>query len=436
MKYTLRSYSIGKVYYWATIATHTMMWGFFRRIYLNRINKVPTHTPVLLAVNHPTAFVEPCILCIYLDPPIYNMTRGDIFKKPFYRKLMESINMFPVYRVRDGYASRDRNDEVFEYCISRLQQNQVVTIYVEGEHHLEKHVKPSQKGIARIAFAAYERNPNTELCIVPVGCNYELGDQPRDTVTINVGEPIPIHTYWEQYLQSSAQTINKLCLDVESALKQLCFHIEDESDYALAEQLLTMHRSDHPTPLFPIVINNTPYFAAEKQVCDQLNQLPVPEKETLRQVVNAYFNELHQAGLTDASISNPTFKTNWWLLFFIGLFPAYFIGFLAAWPVKRFSQGLVAAKVKKKEFVTSVLMGSGFMFGFLFYILLLLISLFTQRPVLIGLALLLPGLAWFSMFYIELWRPWKNCQKAQKHPKKPYFQQKRAAILSMFKFPG
>ena len=58
----------------------------------------------------------------------------------------------------------------------------MVTIYVEGEHHLEKRVRPIQKGIVRIAFGACEKlgDDLKDLQIIPVGVNYVAGDQWRD----------------------------------------------------------------------------------------------------------------------------------------------------------------------------------------------------------------------------------------------------------------
>jgi 1-acyl-sn-glycerol-3-phosphate acyltransferase len=92
----------------------------FRKIYVHNRKGVPANKPVLIAANHPTAFIDPILMATLFAPPVYNMTRGDVFSKPFFRKLMEQCNMFPVYRQRDGYGGRNRNDEVFEYCQKKL----------------------------------------------------------------------------------------------------------------------------------------------------------------------------------------------------------------------------------------------------------------------------------------------------------------------------
>ncbi|HRI58825.1 MAG TPA: 1-acyl-sn-glycerol-3-phosphate acyltransferase, partial [Saprospiraceae bacterium] len=338
MKFNLRYQSTGKIYPYIEPLSHLMYLGYFRKVHLHNIPGVPSDKPVLLAANHPTAFVDPILLCSYLEPPIYNMTRGDIFSKPFYRKLMESVNMFPVFRVRDGYNGRDRNDEVFDYCVDKLHHKRVVTIYVEGEHHLEKRVRPAQKGIARIAFAACERHGLDDLLIIPAGCNYVAGDRPRDETMVNIGEPIPVKNYWDDYQRDPASAIQRLCKDIENALKTVCYHIESEADDDLAEKLLTLHRSDHPTAPLPIVVYKDSRFANEKAVLDRLNALSENEKNALREKTERYFSELEKAGLDDAALMNPRWGNRIWVWFFIaGLLP-WLTGYLSSWPLIRLSK--------------------------------------------------------------------------------------------------
>jgi 1-acyl-sn-glycerol-3-phosphate acyltransferase len=406
-----------------------MYWGYFRKVYVHNRLGVPSDRPVLLAANHPTAFLDPCLLCTYLDPPLYNMTRGDIFRKPFFRKLMESINMFPVYRVRDGYAGRDRNDEVFEYCIDKLQNRRVVTIYVEGEHHLEKRVRPVQKGIARIAFAAFERHRLDDLQIIPAGCNYVWGDRPRDEVMVNIGQPILVKNYWDDYQRDPAGTVQRLCNDVEKALKSVCYHIENKNDDALAERLLALHRGDYPEPPLPIVTYNNRRFLREKAVLDRLNVLPENEKNALRERTERYFNALEQAGLDDAALMNPRWGRWLWLAFFaIGFLP-FLLGYLSSWPLIRVSKYVADKKAKKREFYSSVRIGVGLLAGMAYYFLLFLTSLFTLNPYWITLGLSLPLWGWFAEFYREMWLRWRAARKAVTHPQREELLRLRGGII-------
>ncbi|MBV6438755.1 MAG: hypothetical protein DYG98_24440 [Haliscomenobacteraceae bacterium CHB4] len=421
--------SSGKNYVWLEPAMHVAFRLFFRKIYVHNQSGVPPFKPVLIASNHPTAFVDPILFCEFFDPPVYNMTRGDIFRKPLYRKLMESVNMFPVYRHRDGYAERDRNEETFEYCRNKLHDGHTINIFVEGIHHLDKRVlTPIQKGIARIAFGAYERHPSDELQIVPVGCNYIYGDRPRDEVKLVVGSPIYVRDYWKMYLENPNMAIAGLCTDIEKELRSVCYHIENGGDDALAERLLDLWRSEHPASLLPIVEYSGNRFFGEKAVLDRLNGLATYEKSKLQEQVDAYFSAVEKAELTDAALLHPEHGSISWSLFLAAGFAPFLLGGILSWPVRRLANFATDKLVKKREFSTSITLGTAFFSGLLYCALFLIAGLVLSAPVLISLALLLPILAGFFLFYREIWARWRMARKARRHPKREELLRLRGAI--------
>lgn len=428
MKFSSRHLSNGKAYFFMALTGHLMIRGFFRKIYLFNRAGLPVGKPVLLAANHPTAFSEPILFGILLDPPLYYMTRGDVFKKPLYRKMMMSINMFPVYRVRDGYTGRDRNDGVFEYCENLLVQNKAITIFVEGEHHLEKRVRPLQKGIGRIAFDVYDKHRLEGLQVIPVGTSFRYGDQPRDDAMLQVGEPIYIRDYWEEYQQNPAAAMLRLTTDIETALKKLCLHLDDPADADLLEELLTLHRSDHPERILPIVEHHGKRFDGEKSVCDLLNALPSDKKQQLGALTSGYFRALKSAGLTDEGLMQPKQGAWWLILLFLLGFPFYLTGFVSSYPLIAAAKYLADQNVKKREFYSSVRMGAGFFLGMPYYLILLLISLAIWNPWLIALALTLPALGWFAMVYREQWQLWRAARRGLRYPERDRLLQMRRQI--------
>ncbi len=400
----------------------------FRKIYLHNRKGIPADKPVLIASNHPTAFIDPIFFCIFFDPPVYNMTRGDIFRKPFYRKLLEHCNMFPVYRQRDGYGQRDRNDEVFEYCQQKMLDGVAVNIFVEGEHHIDKRILGMQKGIARIAFGTYENHKLDDLQVIPVGCNYIAGDILRDEAKLNVGSPLFIKDYWERYQASPGAAITALCSDIRKALIEICYHIEDRDDDVLAEHLLALWRSDNPAPVLPIVENSNERFLGEKKVLEAVNTMPKEQKTGLFQQTSAYFNALQQAGLNDETMMQPQQgHWNWLLLFILGFIPNI-LGYVLSWPVRALAQWVTRNKVKKREFRTSILMGIGTIGNFFYYIIMFLVGLFMGWPILVSTAILLPLLTWFSIFWNERLAHWRKARLALNHPDRAQLLATRAAI--------
>ncbi len=420
MDYRNAHQSTGWFYLFIHPFVHVVYRLLFRKIYLHKRPGVKPNTPVLLAANHPTAFVDPIFFCLFFDPPVYNMTRGDIFRKPFFRKVLESLNMFPVFRKRDGYQGRDRNDDMFEFCQKKLLSRVAVNIFVEGEHHLDKRVLPTQKGITRIAFGTYQQHRLEDLQIVPVGCNYVYGDRTRDEAKIIVGTPLFIKDYWPDYEQNPNAAINLLCSDIHIALKAICYHIEDPADDVLAEQLLSLWRNDHPAMHLPIVEDQAPRFWGEKALLDQLNEMPEAEKSLLQERTTAYFSALEKAGLKDEALAHPEYASLNWLLFLLPLTPIALFGFLLESPVRWVVYRITRKLVKKREFYTSVLMGMGVLVGGIYLAGMLIAGLLLDAPWLVTLSLLMPLLAWISIFWKETLLRWKCAQAAKAHPEREH----------------
>ena len=71
---------------------------YFRNIFLSGLKNLPHNKPYLIAMNHPTAFLEPVIMAANINKPIHFLARGDHFNKAFYRFLLNQAKMIPVFR--------------------------------------------------------------------------------------------------------------------------------------------------------------------------------------------------------------------------------------------------------------------------------------------------------------------------------------------------
>jgi glycerol-3-phosphate O-acyltransferase/dihydroxyacetone phosphate acyltransferase len=398
--------------------------AFFRNIYINNRERVPLGKPVLLAVNHPTAFLEPFLLCTYLDPPLYNMARGDIFRKPWVRKVLYSLNMFPVFRAKDGYTGRNRHDDMLRFCYERLRASQVVSVYVEGMNHLEKHVRPVQRGVAAIAFHALVEDGLDDLVIVPAGCNYVWGERARDTAFVNIGEPIEVRAFRALHEEQPRKAMNDLCAAVEAALKSLCYHVEDTRDFKLAEDLLTLHRSDAAYPALPVVQFDHLRFWREKAVLDTLNTASEADKSQWSTALKAYNKALKTAGLDDYSVVGAP-RWRWaWALYFLAFFPVFAIGRITSFPVMAVAKTITRAVVRRKEFISSVWLASGYLFGMLYYLTLLVLAIALGGFLHGIIAILLPALGWYAMLYREHFLRWWGMGRA-------WMSGKRAVLMAL-----
>lgn len=261
-------------------------------------------------------------MAVLLKKPLHFLVRGDFFSKKIYGALLRALHMIPIFRMRDstGYGGVKSNFSTFEACYAGLKNRKMIMIFPEGRTVLEKRLRPLQKGLLRIAFGTLERYPELEdLYIVPVGVNFTDGENPRGKVMINFGEPLSARAF---YQKGETNEGDNLLEALAEAMSQNIVIVKNPEDDQLAEQLLTLDRSQRQEQKWPIVEDAADCLSSEKKRCEWLNDLPSDQKSTLRDAAETYFKELRKAKINDLSVAKATPKT-----LPIGLI----LGFIPAW---------------------------------------------------------------------------------------------------------
>ncbi len=377
---------------------------FFRKISLSNLDNIPAGKPVILAANHPTAFLEPCILACFQRRGLFYLVRGDIFAKPFYARILGSLHMLPVYRKRDrGFKFIKENYSTFSTCHQTLANNRTVMILAEGTTEHEKRLRPLMKGTARIAFGTLTEFPETEdVFIVPVGVNYTYADRFRSEVYIDFGEPISTRSFESTFNENPNQGINDLTETLRERLEPRVIHIASEADDELVEKLFRFDRSRQKFRILPIVTEDNAPLKREKDLADFVNGLKETNKQKLSRAVENYFEILGECGLKGCTRFEKHGNPLLLVPFFILGFPLFLIGWFYGFPPMMFAQFVTRKKVKDITFFGSVLMATGIV-GWLVYLLLLIILVLVTK---LYYLLLLPLLAYFALFYRDMYASW------------------------------
>lgn len=128
--------------------------GYFRSIYIKGVEHISDRGPMIIASNHPSAFMDPILLSTNIDRKLFFLTRGDIFKTRFTASLLGMLNMIPVYRKNDSPGPEQRNDVIFQKCFEHLAKGKPILIFPEGTSKTERKLRPIKTGTARIALGA------------------------------------------------------------------------------------------------------------------------------------------------------------------------------------------------------------------------------------------------------------------------------------------
>ena len=190
---------------------------------------IPKKGAVIFIGNHQNALIDAIVVPTTNRRSIHFLTRASAFKIGFVDQILRSLNMIPVYRVRDGVRTIEKNIAVFEQCIKILKHGKAIQIFAEGEHHLKRRVLPLKKGFARIILGSLQKYPDFPIYIVPVGINYDSHLNFPSSTSIYYGKPILANQFID--VKNPDLKFKEITHQVSAALKNLTLHVEDSINY-------------------------------------------------------------------------------------------------------------------------------------------------------------------------------------------------------------
>lgn len=200
---------------------------YFSKWQVQELVPVP-QGPVIFVSNHQNAFLDAVLISCSSSREPWFMTRANVFSSETVKKILTMLQMIPVYRFRDGFNTLRKNDEVIDNCIKLLSQQNAILIFGEGNHNGQWFLRPLQKGFARIAIAAEERNDwKLGVTIVPVGVQYESHTDFRSKVLVSFGNPILVKENFNSRL-SLQENIEILINKTSEGIKPLMLNIDPE----------------------------------------------------------------------------------------------------------------------------------------------------------------------------------------------------------------
>lgn len=304
------------------------LWFYFRRWQIHKYAPV-ANGPVIFVANHQNAFLDAILMICSSHRNPWALTRSGVFEKPAVRKMLTMIQMLPVYRFRDGFSTLRKNDETIDNCVNLLNAGKCILVFGEGNHNDQWFLRSLQKGFARIALAAEEKN-NWKLGvkIVPVGLQYDAHGDFRTRVLVSFGTPITVNQ-----IANESKTLPE---NIDSLIKATVNSFDP----------LILHINPHQYE------NRLAYFQANRQIkSDLLEQLKADQK-----VVNQANPEL------EINFNPPRQERKWlnpiYLYHYINhIFPIL----LVHWTLR--------TKVKDPQFIGSLKFALGMILVPVFYVI-------------------------------------------------------------------
>ncbi|MEX1382265.1 lysophospholipid acyltransferase family protein [Lutibacter sp.] len=217
---------------WYNTVKYIVKTGLFfthKKIKVFGKENIPEEGAIIFIGNHQNALLDAILIPTTTTRNIHFLTRASAFKTKIADKILRSINMIPVYRLRDGKDSMNKNIAVFEQCFEFLKDKKAIQIFAEGEHHNFRSLLPLKKGFARIILGTLQKYPELDIKIIPVGINYDSHLNFPSSVSVYYGKPILANPYFN--IEKPDTSYKTIKAKVSSELKMLTTHIENLEEH-------------------------------------------------------------------------------------------------------------------------------------------------------------------------------------------------------------
>jgi 1-acyl-sn-glycerol-3-phosphate acyltransferase len=335
----------------------------YYRIDIRGLKNIPRDKPVVLAPNHVNGFVDPIILAMNVPQKVRFFARGDVFKGRFAKWILDKMSVSPMFRIQEGFSEIKKNDKSFEECRQLLSDDKTVLLFPEALCVSERRLRPLKKGLARIVFQTGEAiDFKKDVLVIPIGLNYEDPTRFRSWINIDIGKPVSVAAFRDDFGADKVRTINRFTKVLEEKMYGHVSTIHNPGNDKLVRDLeeiythqwLNENRLDHKDPRHR--------YLASRGLIDMINAIDENKPEmiaTLKEKVIPYANLLHKYKLRDHLLREENVSRmnigNFILeyaVIYLGM-PIYGLGLVMNFPpyylIRKFSD----KKVKKPEFYAS-----------------------------------------------------------------------------------
>ncbi|MCK5821153.1 MAG: 1-acyl-sn-glycerol-3-phosphate acyltransferase [Bacteroidales bacterium] len=356
----VENYSVGinAARYWVRFTSIKL---FYRSWKMRGLDNIDPNRPKIFIANHQNALMDALNVGFLLKAQPIFLARADIFEKKSIARIFNWMKMIPIYRIRDGFDSLQKNDEVFEQCARVLGKGMNLVIFPEGNHGDQRHLRAFKKGMARVAFGAEKARDNKlNLDIIPVGIDYSHYENFRARVTLSVGNPVAVEPFSELHKENAQKGLKALNEEVRKNLVPHMIDVPWKNIYDGVMGVRTLYGARYAKK------NSLPYktsfnrFDADKSLIANIGASleKSPEKtEAVCKKTATYFKILNRSKLRDHIPANApygTFRLFRNLLFLtIGL-PFFLYGLINNFLIFLIPDRLSRSLIKDPQFRSSI----------------------------------------------------------------------------------
>ncbi len=256
--------------------------------------------PAILISNHPNSLLDAVGVAGRAKYMVFFLANAGMFSTRFTNWFFTNFYCIKIERPKDVEGRRIQNSKSFEMCDNHLTNGGILYIAPQGLSQNKRRLDTFKTGTARIALSAESKNDfKLGLTIIPVGLNYSAPRNYGSDLFFNVGTPIKIDGFKNDYQSDPISTAKQVTAHLENKMKELIIDTLDEEEDALIKKVEIIQQTENP-----LTIDHA--FTRSKKTIEQLRLLKetAPQKhQLLDNQLKQYFTEVDQHKINDVSLA-------------------------------------------------------------------------------------------------------------------------------------
>jgi glycerol-3-phosphate O-acyltransferase/dihydroxyacetone phosphate acyltransferase len=194
--------------------------AYFREIDVQRADRMPPQSPVILAANHPQSVTDALILGLATSRVVHFVAHSGLFRNPLVAAGLRSAGVIAIHRGTDVPDASLHNESSFAACTEVLRRGGCIGIFPEGTSQQARQVQPLKTGTARIALEAEsESGFRLGLEIVPVGLSFQSRRRFRSRVLVYFGRPIVVSEWKDAFESDPREAARSITARLQEAIR-------------------------------------------------------------------------------------------------------------------------------------------------------------------------------------------------------------------------
>ena len=278
------------------VLVHLVFKVFFSKTaFINR-HLLNIDRPTILVSNHPNTLLDPLNAAAYTNTVVFFLANAGLFKHGFAEWFLGNTYAIPIERPQDVKGRTINNEDSFARCDEFLAKGGCLYIAPQGVSSRARRIERVKSGTARIGLSAESHHDfNLGVQILPVGLSYSAPGEFRSEVLINVGQPVYVKDFENQYTQDAFKASKALTAHLQEHMEDLIIDTRDDEEDQMMYQIEEILHHDAPLD-FPA------RFKRSKRLLKRIQQMQDAAYQDLKKAIGEYADSLKQYAVNDESV--------------------------------------------------------------------------------------------------------------------------------------